>query len=427
MSEEMKVLGTKRGEYSGDYVLENLEMGTDKGFSKVADYWLENGCMTFDKGRELLDEQQSHIEDFRTSLSQWECVSDDDGVKFRNKETDQKYKPTEHAITNICAIGRGMSTWAVRSMMDAIPHPTKKDDDGESVVIDGGQRTKEDYDVLRDYINVHLFNSERVDQNKTRLIRTWDDGTMRALLSKDYIIVNNGWYLDILEEIIPGGLLSHWRGDADTIYGNVLIPDTIRQEDDSDFGGMLSIGNSEIGTRRISSRPSVFRAICMNGCIWNQEKGKGINKIHRGKNIDFQQLKLEIKQNLEAQIPLLPDGIQRVLGIKAYGCGDTPMVNCIAQVGIDFSLQKKQIEAVYDGYLQEINTIGHKEAKTAYGLMNAITRAGQTFSNKDWLKCDEIGGQIAYMTENHWEKFRNRAGNLSDKQLKSRVGDLVSI
>ena len=95
----------------------------------------------------------------------------------------------------------------------------------------------------------------------------------------------------------------------------MLIPDTIREESDSDYGGMLSIGNSEIGERRISSMPSIFRAICMNGCIWDQTAGKGINQVHRGK-IDLDQLFLVIKENLEVQIPLLPQGIERLLGTR---------------------------------------------------------------------------------------------------------------
>jgi hypothetical protein len=157
----------------------------------------------------------------------------------------------------------------MRGLLAPIPHATKKDEDGEPVTVEGGERGVADFEVLRDYIKVHVFDGERVDQgvdqDKQRLIRTWSDGTLRAFLSQKYTIVNNAWFLDVLSKAIPGGVVSHWKGDADSIFGNVLIPDTIRAEADSDFGGMLSVGNSEIGTRRISSLPSVFRAICMNG------------------------------------------------------------------------------------------------------------------------------------------------------------------
>ena len=58
---------------------------------------------------------------------------------------------------------------------------------------------------------------------------------MRAMLSNKYAIVNNQWMMEVIQEAVPNGMLSHWRGDADTMYGNVLIPDSIREEDDSDY------------------------------------------------------------------------------------------------------------------------------------------------------------------------------------------------
>jgi hypothetical protein len=220
-------------------------------------------------------------------------------------------------------------------------------------------------------------------------------------------------------------MVSHWKGDADSMFGNILIPDTIRKETDSDFGGMLSVGNSEIGTRRISSLPSVFRAICMNGCIWDQKSGKGINKVHKGA-VDFMELEKLIIENLEEQIPLLPVGIERMLGLRAYGCGDTGTQSLLAQTAIDHNLSKKQIKAVYQGWGAEAAILGQREAKTAYGLMNAITRAGQTFdSNEQWVRFDTIGGEFVNMDRTSWDKFRSRADGLTTKQIDKRLGVAV--
>jgi hypothetical protein len=281
-----------------------------------------------------------------------------------------------------------------------------------------------DFECLRDYIKLHLFNPKRIDQEKPRLFRTWSDGTLRALLSEQYTIVNNVWFLGVLEKAIPGGVVSHWNGDADSIYGNILIPDTIRSEPDSDFGGMLSVGNSEIGTRRISSLPSVFRAICMNGCIWDQESGKGINKVHRGK-VDFIALEKLIIENLQEQIPLLPQGIERMLGLRAFGCGDTPTPNLLAQTAIDYSLSKKQVSAVYEGWNEEVRILGRNDARTAYGLTNGITRAGQTLANDQWVRFDTIGGDFANLDRDGWDRFRSRADNLSTKQVEKRLGTVA--
>jgi hypothetical protein len=419
-----------RESYDGDMILQSDHiMGKKDGvyneaFSHVSGIWLQQ-CKTFDAAKAELVNQQQQIEDFHAPLSEWEVVVVEEGVAFRHLATGRDYRPTDHALNLMCSVGKGMSSWTVRSLRDPIPHDTKKDEDGEAVVIEGGERGQADYEVLRDYIKVHLFNAKRVDQDKPRLFRTWSDGTLRALLSEQYQIVNNVWFLDVLSKAIPGGIVSHWNGDADSIYGNVLIPDTIRQETDSDFGGMLSVGNSEIGTRRISSLPSVFRAICMNGCILDQEFGKGISKVHRGK-VDFAALEVLIIENLEAQIPLLPQGIERVLGLRAFGCDDTPLPNLLAQTAIDYSLSKKQVAEVYNGWNEEIRLLGRNDGKTAYGLVNGITRAGQRLDNNDqWVRFDTIGGEFASLDRDGWDAFRNRADNLSPKQVEKRLPELV--
>jgi len=407
-------------------VLDSMELGTDKGFGHVAKVWLENGCMTFDKAKEQLAAEQQQIQDFNSPLNEWDVVANDDGVTFLHKSDGREYTPTDHALNLMCQVGKGMSSWTIRSLRNPIPLATKKDDDGESVTFEGGKRGREDFAVLRDYIKIHVFDRNRVDQDKPRLFRTWTDGTLRALLSEQYTIVNNGWFLDVLSKAIPGGMVSHWKGDADSIFGNILIPDTIRAEKDSDFGGMLSVGNSEIGTRRISSLPSVFRAICMNGCIWDQQEGQGINKVHRGK-VNFGELEAMIIENLTKQIPLLPQGIERLLGLRAFGCGDTALPSILTQTAIDHSMSKRQVSEVYDGWAEEIRLLGRKDATTAYGLTNAITRAGQRLgSNEQWVKFDTIGGEFANMDRNDWDRFRNRAGNLSDKKVEQKLGSLVA-
>ena len=416
-----------RGSYTGDVIRDNLEMGKEQGFKAVAKYWLENGCQSFAEAKTALQSDQQKIEDFAEPLNRWICVATSEGIVFQHRTDGRQYAPTDHALNLMCQVGRGMSSWMVRSMLAPIPHATKKDEDGELVPIEGGKRDFDDYCCLRDYINLHLFNAQRVDQEKPRLFRTWSDGTLRALLSEQYTIVNNVWFLGVLEKAIPGGVVSHWQGDADSIYGNILIPDTIRAESDSDFGGMLSVGNSEIGTRRISSLPSVFRAICMNGCIWDQESGQGINKVHRGA-VDFNALETLIIENLKAQIPLLPQGIQRILGLRAFGCGDTPLPNLLAQTAIDHSLSKRQVSAVYDGWNAEIKLLGGTEGKTAYGLTNGITRAGQVLkSNDQWVRFDTIGGEFVNLDRDGWDKFRSRADGLTPKQVTKRVGELVAV
>jgi hypothetical protein len=254
-----------------------------------------------------------------------------------------------------------------------------------------------------------------VEADKQFRLRTYQDGTLRAFLTERYAPIDNRWYLERLENVLPSGRLSHWRGDADTIYGNILLPDTIidyGQDDDTDYGGMISIGNCEIGTRRISQTPSIFRAICMNGCIWGQTKGKAISKVHRG-TINLDDLAKAIRYNIEAQLPLLPDGIERFLGIKVHESGDVSMKNIIGAICSDKRLGRKESTEVLTQWVKYERT-----DRNLFGVVNAITRAGQEFDNTSWVKFDGLGGELLDMTEGRWSAIKQRADSYTDKEIE---------
>jgi len=381
-------------------------------------------CMTFDKAKDVLNEQQQQIQDIRAPLSDWLVAPTDTGIVFEYRKTGQQFTPTKHALNLMCNVGRGMSSWAVNSMLAPIGHATKKDNDGDPITIEGGERTRIDFQVLCHYINVHLFHPQRVDQTKPRLFRTWTNGTLRAMLSNQYAIINNEWFINQLQRLVPDGLFCHWRGDADSIYANLLIPDTMYPADDSDLGGMLSIGNSEIGVRRMSTTPSVFRAICMNGVIYDQQKGAIYSKVHRGQ-IDLNSLRLGIEHNLDVQLPMLTNGIQQLLATKAYSTDNVPMANMLAATASRYTMSKKQTKSVWTEWAKEINILGPKEGKSAFGLISGMTRAGQNLSNHDWVRFDTAAGDIMNMSRNHWDKFVTVARNLSEKQVAKRVAIAV--
>ena len=408
---------------SGDIVLNGQDIAKDKGFGHVSRIWY-NKCMTYDQGMEkvVLDRQQIH--DYVDSpLADWApVVGQNDRFMLLHKPTNSEYSPTDHAIQHIATCA-GVSSTFLKQMRDPKEHLTKKDKKTGQPVIEY-TRDRRDAEVIVHALNNTLFAPDRTDQSKPRLFRTWSDGTLRAMLSSKYAIVNNAWVLESLRKLIPGGMLSHWRGDADAIYGNILIPDTIREEKDSDYGGMLSVGNSEIGTRRISSQPSVFRAICMNGCIWNKESGVAIKQKHMG-DIDLEDLFSQIKHNLEKQIPLLNIGIERMLGIRAFGCGDTPILNVFAQTAQDYKLAPKQIQGVMQAFVDETKILD-KGAYSAFGIQAAITRFGQTQSNDEWLRLDNIAGDIINLSPERWTAMLSRAKNIADKAIEKLIGSALA-
>jgi hypothetical protein len=407
--ENLEVLGQKPATEEGDFVFGltvtdqdgETHTGTDKKFRHVHKNWVKNGCYTYDQTREKLAVDQQKIQDFKEPLSSWRPVIQNDRFAMERRRTGEVYVPTDHALRQLATVGfssEGFFTGLRHPKLD----PTKKDPaTGENVV--RFERDDGDAELLKTVVESTVFRPDRVKQDKNRLFRTWNDGTLRAVLSEGYAIINNQWVLETLIKLIPGGLFTHWRGDADTIYGNILIPDTIREEDDSDYGGMLGVGNSEIGIRRYNTLPGLFRSICANGCVWQQEKGKGLSKRHYGA-IDLQLLYEATKINLESQIPLLNEGIERILGIKAYGCGDVPVRNIVAEVAKENMIAKKHATGVMKSWFDE-----------RYG--QTITDRSGSLDNEAWLKFDRIGGDFVNLTPKRWDRLTDRASKLSDEQV----------
>tara|TARA_B100000586_G_C19865085_1_gene324465 strand:- start:96 stop:599 length:504 start_codon:yes stop_codon:yes gene_type:complete len=148
----------------------------------------------------------------------------------------------------------------------------------------------------------------------------------------------------------------------------------------------------------------------MNGCIWDQEMGVAIRKVHRGE-INLEELKDAIKLNLEEQIPLLPEGIERLLAIRAKGTDGASLSTVFASVAKDHKLSKKQATATLVAY-------NHEPHQSLFGVVNAVTRAGQTLkSNEDWLKFDRLGGRLSQYSDSDWSSLLNRANSLKEKDV----------
>ena len=385
---------------SGDFVLNSQTIATDEGFSHVSKTWYDK-TLSYDEGMELLESERGQREDFLVPRSDiaFDVREIDGQWKFGAEIDDRFFVPTDHALVQLVSKAcNGKGTGFVRDLTNE--HPKFKRDEFDARTIRG---------IITNGIR-------RVDASTKYKIRCHNDGTMRAFLSERYAEVDNRWYLEQIKNIIPAGRLSHWKGDSNTIWGNVLIPDTIREEDDSDYGGMVSIGNCEIGKRNVKSLPSVFRAICMNGCIWDQTKGSEIKVRHIG-DIDLNSLAMKLRNNIEAQIPLLPQGIQRMLGIRAKGTDGVPMKNLIAATAETHKIDKRGASAVLQAWVKDESPIA-PEGRSLFDIVNSVTRAGQSLDNQSWVRFDQIGGQLVNYTDNQWTNLKSRAESYDDKDFK---------
>ena len=391
MSYDKLVIASDKSQ--GDFV-RTLQGQTGVGFEKGThvhkDWWSKT--KTYEQVMQDAHVAVENREDILVETKSISCVSEDGEFSFKLHD-GRKFRPTDHAIEQFSVRAGVTSSSFLREMRNIEGFDSH---DANTMAIVGNN-------ALR-----------RIDQDKKFRLRTYTDGTCRAFVTDQYAPVDNRWYLETLAEFIPGGRFSHWRGDEDSIYGNILIPDTIMDygADDSDYGGMISVGNCEIGTRRISQTPSLFRSICMNGCIWGQTAGEKIRRVHRG-NIDLDKLKLEIAQNIQQQVPLLAPGIKQFLATRALETGKASVKGIVATVSSDYKLSKREATE----FLEQYVTMESGE-RNLFGIINGLTRAGQVFDNKTWVKFDEIAGSLLDTSADRWATILRRADTFTDKDYE---------
>ena len=389
----------------GDFVHEGQDMAAKQGFGNVSKLWYDK-TISYDDGMELLESDRGHRQDHLVTRSQmlFDVRPIDGRIKFGVEIDDQFYVPTDHSLTQMVSKScNGKGTGFVRSLVDNL-HNAKEE-----------VKIERDIQDAQTVLSIVRNGIRRTPIDTKFKVRCHDGGSMRAFLSEKYAEVDNRWYLDQIKNIVPAGRLSHWRGDSDTIFGNVLIPDTIREEDDSEYGGMVSIGNCEIGKRNVLSLPSLFRAICMNGCIWDQTKGFEIKVRHIGE-INLAELSLKLRNNIEAQIPLIPTGIQRLLGIRTMVTDGVPVKNLIAATAETHNVDKRGASAILASWVADESKIAPVE-RSLFDIVNSVTRAGQSMDNQSWVKYDELGGLLVNYSERQWSNLKSRAESYEDKDF----------
>lgn len=387
----------------GDFVHAGQTMAKEQNFRNVSKLWYDK-TISYEDGLQQLEEGKAETYDYKLPAGSVRAAVSDGGELVMVID-GQEFLPTPHALRQLSGVNfADCGTWTTENLRQ--PKLNQKGD----VLY---QRDRNDAETIATILE---NGRRRLDSKKELLFRTRTDGTLRAVMSastRGYAIIDNRWYLELLKEVVPGGRLSHWRGDADEIYGNILIPDSIRSESDSDYGGGLSVGNSEIGTRRICQFPWLFRAICMNGNIWDRTNGKATNKVHRGK-VDLFSLGESIKANIVEQIPLTTAMVDTMLATRRYLMGNLSSLAVIAAVAYNEKLSKSQGTAVYKAY-------GLEPDASLFGVVNAVTRAGQTLENEQWVNFDMIGGKMMQYGDKEWGNLLKKAESLEAKDISEMI------
>lgn len=393
----MEKLTMQDGQMMGDFVktLTNSQTG-ETGFREgfhVHKSWARQ-CLSFDQVMEKAEQYNRERQDIDVELGAIVPTVSDSG-KFVLKVNDSEYSPTD---------------WAIKQFS------TKIGLTAGNLVVELMSGDTEDAETAVKVFENHLRKMQ--SNEKEYKVRTYNDGTIRAVLSTRYAPIDNRWFLERINEILPESLYSHWRSDSDTMYGNVLMPDSIidyGQSDGSDYGGMLSLSNCEIGKRSFGQYPSIFRSICMNGCIWNQKSGQKLARRHIG-TIDLEQIAVKMRENITEQIPLVSVHVEKLLRLERFRVQGSMKAH-IASMCETFNIPPTMSRMI----LEEFAT-NEKDHRNLFGIVNSFTRACQKGSNEDWFKLDTFAGSTLDWNESKWQAITTKANAMTVEDVENVYG-----
>jgi hypothetical protein len=379
--------------------VKNLRGATGTGFADgfhVHKDWMAT-TISFDQALDIVDKAESERKDYTLGTDEFKFGVTPEG-RFGVEIDGRWYRPTPHSFAQMSTKIGVKSSSILREM----------DENADQ----------------EDSATMARIASNAVRHTKTDakyFIRTYADGTLRAWFSDRYAAVDNRWVLETMKEFLPSARLSHWKSDEDTLWGNLLLPDSMKQVDDgndTDFGCMLSLGNCEIGFRKLYTLPSLFRSICLNGCIWGAVKGSEISRKHIG-TIDLSDLKIKIANSIKLQLPILSTAIDDFLATRSL-VATAPMESIFAAIAAENKLSEKEIGLAFKAF-----DLLESQNENLYGVVNSITRAGQGLDSQRWYEFDVLGGKLANMGRNSWDRLNSIASRMDGKQVATAFGIAV--
>lgn len=349
------------------------------------------------------NENKDHYHDALCTVGgespQVKAVVADESFHILDQGANKLYKPTKHFLSQLAQ----KTKWGSFTLNKLYNSPNVKHQA-----------------ILKDLVDI----SFKEDFGKEMFFRFNDkDDTCRAFLSDRYAVINNDWVLDKVKGFLPAecdqAVAMDKSGD-DFINFSVVLPATLTSSDDSDYGGLIKIKNSEIGTHRLDISAGVFRTICSNGMIgW--VKHDSISMVHRG-HINMENLAANIQSSIAKHIQSIPVMVEKLLTTKKMifgeGASMTPLFASIAQ---SYKFSKNEIDAVYNGWSIERQETS-RYAKTLFGMVNSLTRGSQSQGEASWEKLNEVAGEIASYSEDEFFGLRNKANALSTKDVHSILG-----
>jgi hypothetical protein len=296
-------------------------------------------------------------------------------------------------------------------------------------------KEREYNDDLVKYMNTELDRRETQWNNKGKEKRTFNvrirhDGegnnVVRAIVSERYGVIDNSEAMEMVANALPSlndALASHLFNDGDDIYGNILLPDYMKSEPDSDYGVGIAFKNSEIRNSTFKISPFLFRAICLNGMIWGRMNSEiNVNQRHMGK-IDLGDLQLQVTQAIKVALTQGNDMLT-LLGYAKQVKVKNP-VAVIAQLARDEKMTIEQGKLWHKGYLDSLHERhGDVHEKSAFGIINGLTRSAQDYTGATREEMETLASKIlAPSIDSSLEEISKRWGLIDARanQMEEKV------
>ena len=298
-------------------------------------------------------------------------------------------------------------------------------------------KEREYNDDMVKYVNAELDRRENEWNNKGKEKRSFnvrirhdDEGNdvIRAIVSERYGVIDNHEAMEMVANALPSlndALASHLSNDGDDIFGNILLPDYMKSEPDSDYGVGIAFKNSEIRNSTFKISPFLFRAICLNGMIWGRMNSEiNVNQRHMGK-IDLGDLQLQVTHAIKVALTQGNDMLT-LLGYAKQVKVQNPIAT-IAQLARDNKMTVEQGRLWHKGYLDSLHEAkGDIHEKTAFGIINGLTRSAQDYTGAtreqmettaSFILAPSIDSDLQAISK-RWGLIDDRAKQLEDKTVK---------
>ena len=257
-----------------------------------------------------------------------------------------------------------------------------------------------------------------------RLRKEGDKEVARFVGSERYGKVDNRDVVRILADALPTHALadvlaSHIWDNGDDMFGNLLIPDYMKQDVDSEYGVGIAFRNSEVGKHIFRIDPFLFRAICLNGIIWGRQNSNLTINIKHAGHIDFFEIASQAKRVVANALSLGNDLLTQMGYTRDI---EVPNVEAtIVTLAQRNKLTNAQGRAWLDGYNTEIRE--KADEKTGFAIVQGLTRGAQKFNGERRIEMETAAGNILTPSlvaspekvKKTWQDYV-AAANLMDKE-----------